>query len=360
MVNLTSKETKIIDKYSKKLSIPKTELTNEFVSLLVEEQKLSPNVDLDTLRKTALIIFREKHAARGRSTATDQEGFFIGDTGPYDINRGLRSKAKALIDENFNDAVLEGLVDRKTGEILDNRAELWGRTNPGFKEPLKTVWRRRVYGCFLSSTDYEFGILNLNGARARNTMLEYFTPCNFPAIDKGMDAGYLTLNQSKYTEFTESDKKINVYETIKNALKDYKAEWNELDKAYESTKEAWDGVTLLEGYVKQGINITDRSTILTIADPKNEESLEFESVTCFIPRMWEINFGEFSTILALGKLRKRKTRSYGQSLLGSDNEDLGYTMSVYGIYPVRVRTPSEVQAVKSEDLKCTWHKKGKK
>jgi len=263
-----------------------------------------------------------------------------------------------MIQENFKEAVLEGLVDKETGEILDNRPELWGRKNTGFNKPLKTLWRRRIYGCFKISSDYEFGHLNLNGSRAKNTLVEYFVPCGFVAIDKGMDAGYLTLNQSKFTEFSELDHEIDAYKIINKSMTDYKAKWNELDKAFENTKDSWDGITLLEGYVKPGINVRDNVTILTLCDPSNEEPLDYEAVTCFIPRMWEINFTEWSKIMILGRLRKRKPRSrFGSSLLVEENEDLGYTMNAYGIFTVDARKPTDVREIGRENVKCTWHKK---
>lgn len=351
---LNDKEERILNKFSNKYNKSKDELTEELKDIIKNEQDSYPEDSIDRLRERAILILRDRYSGRKRSKATLQEGFFIGDTGAYDINQALRTKAKLIIQENFKEARLEGLVS-EDGTILDNRPTIAGRKNPGFNQPLKTLYRRRIYGIF-KNPNYEFGFLNLNGERALNTIVEYFTPCEFLAIDKGMDSGYLTLNQSKFTEFKEKEEDIDVYKIMTNAMKDYKANWNGLEKSYEATKDAWDGVSLIEGFVRPGINIKENVTVLTLVPPGNEEPLEDESLTCFIPRIWDIDFGEWSKLLIFGKLRKRKPRTFGTQSPDED-EDLGYTMNVYGLYITDKIVPKDVKELSREDIKCVWHKK---
>jgi len=311
---------------------------------------------LKDMEDRVLLILRGQFQGRTRSKAVVEQGFFIGDTFPIDRNGWIRNKALATKRRSETEARVTGLINNM-GEVIDPRPtiKVFGKEvkNTGYNKPLKEEWNRRLYGIFKYHDAWEFGMMNLRGERAKNTIIEYYKPCKFMAMNKGLTNGYLTLNQSRFTEFQEIKTDWNTEQISQEVLKQNMIDLTtkSIEKEFNNTKDSWDAWTVLSGTVGEPIIQGRRNTVifLTSSDPTVWVD---EPLTCFIPAEWEIDFPEYAKVLAFGKLNEARRQS------DDETEGTKIVLNVYGVltYPGQAKLNRNVKELSSKEVKFAWKK----
>ena len=247
-----------------------------------------------------------------RGQMLDFEGFFYGDTLAYDRNESKKQKILNALKEDpgkFLEFKLAGKIDEKNTP-LDDRAKVFGKRNENHGKPWKEEWRRKLYGFFKYNSSWSFGVLNLQDDFAKGMPLDTFIPYKFKAIDRGIERGYLTINQSTTPDFKFEQiepKDWNIEDIVKKHADI--TPWEKLDEKYERTKDAWDRYVFFEGIVK---NIYDKSIPDKVIINLYKEGTEqwSKDISCFSPNGLTIGFGEDSRVLVLAKLMKNKDGLY--------------------------------------------------
>jgi len=280
-------------------------------------------------------------------------GFLAGDAGIFDKADTIRKTAKSFIDRNGLEAAKEAQLIDGDNKILDQRAEIFGKTNPNYLKPLPENFHdrnRTLYGFFKNNGEKVFKFTTLQTADNKLArawdQVHFHEPCQTVGILKEENEETMRLNSSQ-AEGTETIfRALKEDWPIEDIVKDYCAKnetpIKDVEKVHEETKKEWNRIVWIRGIVAW-VN-TDRPTPwgavwMCLMDPENEE----QSVNVLIPQHLSVDFGELSELIVFGKTRRNKNRDRdtGKTVEGDVIIDL------YGYLPL-LKAP-KVQETETEE-----------
>lgn len=330
-----------IKRWSEKLGISEEDILKDFNGLVEDERKIHKDASEDEQKTRALqrlaMIFKKQL----RSPAIGFEGMLIGASDLVDTVARVRREAKALYKENPQKAIVDGITD-DDGVPLDTRQE-WSTGNPNrnFGKPLpENNWLRTIFGIAMKSGnggDPKPFIMNVGGEVARNEDIPIFKPVKFRAIDRSGDNNdTYTLNSSMFTKF-EVDETLSLPKP-KDMLTKYCSNMmidiSNLEEYHLRVKDDYNRLAIVEGDVSTLIleptSVGSRRIVLE-DESKMLEDLESLGVICWIPPRINIDFGEQSKVIVLGRTTQGKK-------LGTDgkttDEPGDMMLNVFGLYAI--------------------------
>lgn len=274
--------------------------------------------------------------SRVPDTAQHFEGIIIGDAGKFDVlaKRIREIKDKFRADPDL--ARLQRIVDEQ-GRPLD-LVQTWstGRANPNYGKPLpEHSYVRNLYGIASVKGKNEFKefVLTLNGTLAEELEAPMFKNVTFIANNKSsVDAKKFQLTGLSVTKFNSVDNSIPDVKKILEAFSKV-VPLTQLKSWYEQFGKDMNSVVITEGIVTQmnlNPNNVTGNRMLTVDDFDalfSEDGKE-SSVVCWLPSHLQIDFGEQSKIIIVG----RPSVSKRKDMLSGEETEGGMMMGVWGIY----------------------------
>jgi len=331
----------ILKKFTEKLSITEDEVKKDYSELVEDEKKVHPNFSDEDKEKRALQRLVTIYKKQLRSPAVGFEGCIIGIGDCIDTVARMRANAKKQFNENPQIAIQNGVTD-EDGNPLDMR-EKWSddRPNPNFGKPLpEHSYLRNIYGIALKTGKDDkpkFFSMSLSGKIADNEDMPLFKSLKFRAIDRTspQDIDHLyTLNSSSFTEFKEdsSVKLPKPKELLETYCKSLFVDIDKLEQYHQSNAENYNRLCIVEGDVSMLVldPTSTGSRRMVIEDAENLD-IESPGITCWLPPRLDIDFGEQSKVLVIGRTAQGKKRDEA----GNPTDEPGDMMlNVYGIYAI--------------------------
>ena len=198
---------------------------------------------------------------------------------------------------------------------------------------------RDIYGVVMINEGWKPFRITVWGSTAKNVSLKLFTPCEFRAIPKGEENGWLRLGLSTHTVFTKVDLDVDI-PSVLNAI--FPLRYLKRIPQFSST------------FYPQLFDVVVSAILLRVFANGSrkmyvfDDSLEIgdDEVGVFIPPHLEINFGEGDRILLLAVPRVYER-----------DDRVVYYLEAVGIYPLETnRTEvSEEYGLDNEDsLSIEW------
>jgi len=348
-----------IKKWSEKLSLTVEEINTEFDKIFNEEKLVHKDLSEEMQQQRAIQRLALMYKKQLRSPAVGFEGVIIGIGDSVDIVAKKRREAIELFKIDPQTAISEGVTNEE-GVPLDNRPE-WstGRANNMFGKPLpESNFLRTIFGIAKKTKSDDtprFFSMSLSGQKAQDDNMPFMKPINFMAIDKTQDGdNQYKLNASQFTNFTLN---VNLQLPInKEVLQKYYGitELSNLGE-YHKQKDVTDynNIVITEGDVSK-LNLEPTafgSRIMAIEDPNASlEDLESKGATCWLPERINVDFGEGSKVLVIGKTSQGKKKDDQ----GNTTEELGdVTINVYGLLvdpKYKIELPEELKPITEESL----------
>ena len=323
--------------WSKKLEISAEEIQVEFDELIKDEKEIHPKNTEKNHQKRALQRLAMTYKKQLRSPAIGFEGMVIGVGDLFDTVRKLREFGMDAFRENPQNAISAGTTD-EDGNPLDTREVFGtGRENPGFGKPLpEHSYIRGVIGVALRSNVKESPkvfSMTLNGLLAENCIIEMFKPIKFRAINKSEEnSKQFILNGSTVTKFEISDtiQMPQPIDVLRKVCGDMFVPFEKIEEYHSINKDDFNRLALIEGDVSiislEPSKIGSRMMILENMEV-SMENIEAPGITCWVPKNINIDFGEGSKVIVIGKTAQGKSRD--------DPNKLGDVMfNVLGIYAI--------------------------
>lgn len=330
-----------IKQWAEKLSISEESIKKDFSKLVEDEKEIHKEYSEDDQKTRALqrlaMIFKKQL----RSPAVGFEGCIIAIGDSIDTVARIKREASQLFKSNPQQAIEKGITDDE-GTPLDTRKE-WstGTPNRGFGKPLpEHNWLRTIYGVALKTGiagEPKFFTINLSGEAAKNEELKTFTPVRFRAIDRtapeNVEKQY-TLNSSMFTKF-EEDKDIKLPTTIELLTKfcgNMMVDMSNLEEYHNRMKNDYNRLVIIKGDVSTLIleptSVGSRRIVLE-DETKVLEDLEAQGITCWVPERIDLDFGEQSKVIVLG----RTGQGFKLDEQRNPTEEPGdVTINVFGLY----------------------------
>ncbi len=350
-----------IKKWSEKLGIGEDKINVDYIKLLEEEKTIHKDSTEEEQQTRAIqrlaMIFKKQL----RSPAVGFEGMIIGGGDLVDIVAKLRKEATDLFTENPQKAIADGVVD-SNGIPLDTRKE-WstGNTNRGYGQPLpEHNYLRTIVGIAIKVGNGEkpkMFSMNVNGELAKNESFPIFKPITFRAIDRSNeDSETYTLNASMFTKF-EEDTTLGLpkpMDLINEYCPNLKQTLQNLSDYHEKEKDNWNRLVILEGDVSTLIlepsSIGSRRIVIEDTEAMLED-LESQGITCWVPPRINIDFGEQSKILVIGRTSQGKKRDDNGNFIDEPGDIM---INVFGLYAIpEFKIEAEVQELTEENTETT-------
>jgi len=245
-------------------------------------------------------------------------GFKIGDTGMQDAAQKMRDWAEFVTNnQGLEEAIKQGLITVSEGQtvILDSRAKVFGRVNKQYGLPLDPKLRLRSRNIIMlareaSGKKLEYTRLQTNDNKLAQawSQLPADRLVTFPArIQKHDNSGYLLSSSS-------DEKNKTIFKEVKEPI-DFDAEFEktlgqdvipieDLIAYHDATTKSWERYVVLKGVVSYiGLdNETYRGIPCSLIDPESGYEAE-NQVRFYMPDHIRINFGQYSTVYVLGKIK---------------------------------------------------------
>ena len=328
-------DTKVyFEKWAEKLSVPVEDIQAEFDSIVNNDLK-EFELSVEDKEKRALQMLVLHYKKQLRSPAIGFEGMIIGVGDLFDMSRKLRQTAMDAFRENPHDAIENGVTDAD-GNPLDNRAVFGsGKENRQFGKPLpEHNYIRNIVGVALRANVEEAPkvfTMSISGDKAENLVIPVFTPVKFRAINKSDDSDtQFTLNGSSVTEFVVSDK-IQMPApqiVLEKVCGHMMVPLNELDEYHKTAKDDFNRLSVTLADVSMiGENVTSVGNRMMVLEDMaaSMDDLDAPGTTCWVPESIDLDFGEGSKVLVIGKTSQGKSRD--------DPNELGEVMiNVMGVY----------------------------
>ena len=331
-------DTKIyFETWAEKLSVPIENIQSEFDSLLKEEQTIHKTLDDEDQQKRALQRLVLLYKKQLRSPAIGFEGMIIGVGDLFDTAKKMREAAMDAFRINPHDAIQNRITD-DIGNPLDTREVFGtGRKNQDFGKLLpQHSYIRNVVGLALRTNAEESPktfSLTLNGDKAEHLKFPMFKPVRFRAINKSEEnANQFILNGSTVTTFTidENIKMPAPADVLNKSCKEMFVSLGDIQEYHTANKDDFNRLALIEGDVSIiGTEPTSVGNRLMVIEDMNRPIDDFETagLTCWVPKSTNIDFGEGSKVIVVGKTSQGKSRD-------NPNELGDVMMNVLGIYAI--------------------------
>ena len=352
-------DTKIyFDKWAEKLSVSVETIQLEYDDILKEEKEIHKDLDNEGQQKRALQRLSLLYKKQLRSPAIGFEGMAIGVGDLFDTVKKMRAEATKTFEVDQQNAVTTGITD-ELGTPLDTREKFGtGRNNPQFGKPLpEHSYIRNVVGVAIKSNTDEAPkvfTMTLNGDKAEKCKIEMFKPIKFRAIDKSEEgSNQFTLNGSSVTKFDVSET-VNMpkpIDVLRNVCKEMFVSLNDAEKYHQANKADFNRIALIEGDVSL-LNTEPTafgSRMMVIED--SDAAMEFDTpgMTCWIPSCVDIDFGEGSKVIVVGRTSQGKSRDDPNVLGDVMVNTLGiYAIPEFKIEPVKDMTEEETDKAIAE------------
>ncbi len=345
-----------IKKWSEKLGTSEADINKDFNKLLEEEKTIHKDSPAEEQETRALQRLAMTFKKQLRSPAVGFEGIVIGMGDLIDTVAKQKREAVARFEENPQKAIEDGLTNDE-GVPLDTRQE-WSAGNPNrdFGKPLpEHNWLRTTFGVAIKigkDDEPKTFIMNMRGEVAKNEGVQLFKPVKFRAIDKSEEGSdSYRLNASTFTNFEEDDTldMPQPLDLLKKYCSDLFVGLPGLDDYHDKEKDNWNRLVILEGDVSTLImepsSIGSRRII--VEDEKLMlEDLESQGTTCWVPPRINIDFGEQSKILVIGRTSQGKKLDTD----GNQTDEPGDIMiNVFGLYALpEYKISPNVQEITAE------------
>jgi len=326
-----------IKMWSDKLSSPVEIIEKDYETILKQEKQIHPDLtpeqyETNVLRRLSLTFKKQL-----RSSAVGFEGIVFAVSDCIDFVAKRHREAKIMFDTNPQEAMAKGITN-DIGEALDTR-QAWqdGRPNVGYGKPLPTHnYSRSIIGVAVKSgidTSPKLFTMNIRGGRAEKIIIPMFVPIRFRAIDKTQtDGADYTLNASTFTTFEHDDTlKLPSPEEIISQKIAYTV-MKELPLYHEREKDNYNRVCVINGDVST-LNLEPNSNgtrLMVVEDAEMiMEDIESPGLTCWVPQHINIDFGEQSKVIVIGRTSQGKKRDEQ----GNQTDEPGDIMlNVMGVY----------------------------
>lgn len=356
-----------IKKWSEKLSLTEPEIQKDYNKLVTEEKEIHKESSEEDQQMRALQRLAMSFKKQLRSPAVGFEGCVIAVGDAIDTVAKIKREAKELYKNNPQKAIADGNTNEE-GIPLDARKE-WsgGRPNRNFGKPLpEHNWLRTVYGIALKTGIDEspkYFVMGISGEIATNEDIPIFKPVRFRAIDRtlpeNVDKQY-NMNSSMFTKF-EIDESIPLpkpMELLKKYCGDMFVDMSNLQEYHDRMKDDYNRLVIVEGdistLVLEPTSVGSRRIVLE-DENKVLEDLEALGTTCWIPQRINIDFGEQSKVIILGRT--------GQGFkLGDDrrptDEPGDIMINVFGLYALpEYKIQPQVKEITEENIETTEEEK---
>jgi hypothetical protein len=340
-----------IKNWSEKLSLSVEEITDEYQNVLQETKSQYSDLSEDDQQMRALKRLALLYKRQLRSPAIGFEGIIIGASDCVDILAKQKREAQELFKTEPLLAISQGITD-ENGVPLETRKE-WpdGRLNQSYGNPLPEHNYLRNIWCVVKSqkgTEPKFYSMVLTGKLAQDENIPIFKPVKFQAIDKGEK-----LNPSTFTKFIvdESIQLPNFRDIVKQYLNIVSI--NQLEEYHNQNKDNFNRLVCVEGDVSM-LNLEPTafgSRILVLEDmEKTLEDLDAKSLTCWVPERINIDFGEGSKCLVVGRTSQGKRRDEQ----GNATEEPGDIMlNVFGVWALpeyKINIPEDIKPISELEI----------
>jgi len=302
-----------IEKYSKRLGIPRKSLEIELVEYYKEYKLKYPRrtsqwqMAHDSLRGR---LRREEGSYL--SSALAFKGYLFGES-YLDWIEVRKNKALAMYNDlaTRDEAIRQGLVS-EDGTPLDNRPYIWykGRQieNPDYGKPFdpdRHEHYRALYGiaAYFDSEDYKFVKINCQNELAMTISYEFYEPLKFRCTVK-TDNPYFVLNSTKVTKFIPIELELDLDYIIRNCG------WtihplHKIEKLFMSIGKDRQNPILIEAVVTNiGTEINPKTGNRKIYLDDEELDISGQGIPMFINGEFPLEFGEDDRIIVLGSLDK--------------------------------------------------------
>ena len=338
-------------------NVPLSQIEEEFIN---EVKRLNEEGAKDNLERLGILCvmnnyrkaksFQTMQTQRGRTKPEIIYGFLTGDRGMWDTAEQIRKTAKRYVDNNGRQAAIDAQLINGDNQVLDTRAQVFGRENDDYLQPLDPALKirsRTMYGCFRRNGDtkYRFGSIqtNDNALAWAWRQVPMYTPLQVPGIVKEESATDLRINSSKGEDTTSIfkgvDEDLDINKIILDTIGKQYTALDRVEDHYEAFKDAWDRRIFLRGVVSW-INI-DRPTswgaiYIGLMDPDNEDV----QVRLLVPEHVPIDFGELSEVITVPGKTKRSRYMDQETQKWEDGDVI---VDAFGLYALpEFRTPKDV------------------
>jgi len=339
-----------LKQWSEKISIPVAQVEQEFLSLFNEEKLIHKDLSLEQQEMRALKRLGLTYRKQMKSPAIGFEGICVAISDAVDIVAKQKREAQELFRADPITAVSQGITNEE-GIPLDSR-ELWstGRANPAFGKPLpehnylRNIWV--VAKKTNSEVEPRLYQMLLSGEKAQNENIPIFKPMRFMAIDKEDK-----LNPSQFTTFVVDETlALPKIETILKQFIDT-VDISQLEAYNSANKTEQNRLCVVEGDCSM-LNLEPTafgSRIMVVENTDNIESLDAPGLTCWLPPRVNINFGEGSKVLVIG----RTGQGFKKDEAGNKTGELGdVTLNTFGVYALpkfKVEMPDFMKPITEEN-----------
>lgn len=279
--------------------------------------------------------YRRKHGDVRRSSAEMYEGWIDGATPLRDqVQEKIRRVTWIVKQEGRDAALLQELID-ENGVPKDDRPNIFGRRkNDNYGLPLVNAppaYIRTIYGIGRKKGETAFSPFQMTFFEEAARQLTYKTnvPCEFRA-SSGRKAGALFgSDNTKFfpidadwdmEDLYDTDGKIIPCEEVEARMKS--RDWDERD------------IRLKADVLNINPNPLNEKgdRVMGIADISMELT---ESISCFVPAHVNMNFGQDSKLIVVGRARAYKNKP---------------SVNVYGIWPIPGQITFEDVDLEEEDI----------
>ncbi len=330
-----------IKKWSEKLGISEEDIKKDYEKLVNNEKEIHSDISEDEQKTHALRRLATIFKKQLRSPAIGFEGILIGASDLVDTVARHRREAIELYKESPQKAIQDGITDEE-GIPLDTRKE-WSTGNPnrGFGKPLpEHNWLRTIFGIVIKTgidEEPKFFIMNCSGEVAKNEEIPIFQSIKFRANNRTKEGDTIyALNSSVFTKF-EVDESLNLpkaTELLNKYCDNLKINLTDLDSYHDRVKDDYNRLAIIEGDVSilvlEPTSVGSRRIVIE-DETKILEDLESQGITCWIPPRINIDFGEQSKVIVLGRTTQGKKLDDD----GNKTDEPGDIMiNVFGLYAI--------------------------
>tara|TARA_R110002167_G_scaffold65864_5_gene186381 strand:+ start:1103 stop:2332 length:1230 start_codon:yes stop_codon:yes gene_type:complete len=279
--------------------------------------------------------------------------------GRYEVSRSIDGELDSKVMEKLPDVSPMQVDDDRWIIPVDNR-KAWasGQANPNYGKPLPAeAWSRRLFfvGKVGDSTEYQEYQLRINGEQAKDFDVNTFNWCEFTCVPNSNNPSILsarkdgsTLDSLTYVEGGE-----DVLEIIQSTLGEKVSALVALDSYHSdnSHKPSHERMVITDGNVaNMKLEPTSNGNrILHLSDLNADFDYDgdgYSSVTCWIPKSLDIDFGIGSNVIISGRTSQ-----------GTDADGVlrNVSVNVLGLYVVdRHGSAGEVYVEPVEDNGDWW------
>jgi len=293
-----------------------------------------------------------------KAKATLFKGFIIGDSGMFDKAELLRNEAKRFVEKYGVEAAIEQQYITADNQVIDRRVKVYGRTNLDYLKPLPTTTKLRTRTIHMIAMKipnigeplekyevYKYGTIqtNDNALSLGWGQVKLFVPCQIYGIIKEETETDFKLNSS------QAQDTVSIFKAIRNedwaldkifmdVVTPKLTKIEKVEQTHEYTKDAWDRIVFVRGIVTW-INRDKPSPWGSIWMGLMSDGEDVSEVRVRVPAHLDIDFGEESEIIVIGKTNRTKAKDPDTGKLV--NADV--VIDAVGLYPIRgLTTPAEV------------------